>query len=102
MNALTTKLLVSLLALAIAGCVSAPARSIYWVKPGGTQGEFNQTRARCNMQVATLPGSRRDDLDMNSAGGNISAAGRDLQDIGTQLAYFNDCMVASGWTAEQR
>ena len=83
----------------LCGCAEPPLT--YWVKPGGNQQLFNQTMARCRMQLAMVPPSSREGLNMNTAGGIISSAGRDLQDASNQTAFINDCLVADGWTVQQ-
>ena len=83
----------------LTGC--AAPRPTYWVKPGGTEQEFNRTSAQCRMQAAGVAPTSRDGLLTSTAGGNLAMAGRDLQDAAASLGFMQDCLVAAGWSIRQ-
>lgn len=87
-------------AVAIAGCAAPPRKPNYWVKPGGSEAEFNRTAARCRMQLAMVPQSSREGLNTNTVAGSLQAAGRDLQDAAISVGFMNDCLTAEGWTRQ--
>lgn len=76
MKASTTLLLL----IALAGCAGP-----VWVKPGSTEEDFNLSMAKCRMQASMIP--------QRPYGG----AGQDLQDTGTRMQFFSDCMYLDGW-----
>lgn len=83
----------------LAGC--AAPKPTYWIKPGGTEQEFNRTSAQCRMQAAGLVPASREGLSTNTASGNVTSAGRDLQDAAASLGFVQDCLVAAGWSLRQ-
>lgn len=65
---------------ALTGCVHHA-----WFKDGATEQDFIQARARCNMGVANTP---------------VGVNGFDS--MARQSSYFNNCMVADGWSLRRR
>lgn len=88
----------SVIAIALSACASYQPTT--WVKPGGSQAEFDRTMAKCRMQLRMLPSSSREGINFNTTGGAIASAGRDLQDAADMNGFMNDCLVSEGWTVQ--
>jgi len=93
------KTFATLTLVALAGCASPQPQ--YWVKPGGTEAEFNRTLASCRMQAAGISPPSREGISRDTAGGAIRNAGIDLQEAAQSTQFMQDCLVSQGWTLQR-
>lgn len=79
----------------LSGCVTGalperaearPEPPLVWTKPGGTQGEFERAKAKCNLMRWSVP--------LNDA--------MVVDPIIKLRSVFDSCMVLEGWTLVQQ
>jgi hypothetical protein len=82
-----------LLFLALVGCAAPEPET--WYRAGATEQDFNIAMARCRRQVARLQEPER--VRGNTLGAGMRQAGQDLEFIGSQAQFMNDCLTAQGF-----
>jgi hypothetical protein len=75
-----------LLVLTVLGGCASP---IHWQRPGATAQDLEQAKAACRMVARGLP----------PATGQSTEGGNALTSMAAMQEQYQDCMVASGWTA---
>jgi len=83
------KTLALLAAAMLAGC-AAPT----WHKAGATDREFQMSLARCRMGVAMVPQQQPNPFQPQN---QMMQAGAAMENLGAQMAFIDNCLMADGW-----